>query len=206
MKNALQALLAHPYYQENLDWGRPRRGHPEGSLRRHIEDLEQNLRRILDLLQEGEEDRLRLLIHVHDICKPDAWTGVLSDDPNNHAYLAREFLTQFCQDPALLAMTQLHDDGYLLYTYFRGSYDLRIRFQDIRDRVGELDLFLLFNVIDACIPGKNPQALDWFLDQMARTHPVSPRVFEARQRLDPEPPLETERLEIWPTARPSESS
>ena len=41
-----QTIFAHlvtdPCYQGNLDWGEPRRGHPEGTVRAHIEEIERN--------------------------------------------------------------------------------------------------------------------------------------------------------------------
>jgi hypothetical protein len=37
------AVIADPEYQKNLDWGQSRPGHPEGTVRAHIAELEQNL-------------------------------------------------------------------------------------------------------------------------------------------------------------------
>ena len=39
----LQVVIVDPRYQERLDWGEPRAGHPEGTIRAHIGDLERNL-------------------------------------------------------------------------------------------------------------------------------------------------------------------
>jgi hypothetical protein len=168
--------MADPFYQLSLDWGRPRVGHPEGSLRNHIEDLERNLERIRGHLLVGEYERLHLLIHVHDICKPDAWTGVLSDHPNNHAYMARDLLALYCDDPVLLAITQLHDDGYHLYTYYRGAPDLSHRIRDVLNQVQDVELFLLFNLVDNCLPGKRPQPVDWLVERVGMLHPLSERI------------------------------
>ena len=175
---ALQKLISDRFYQGCLDWGRPRRGHPEGSLRNHIEDLEANLRQIRHHLQPGEHERLQLLIHVHDICKPEAWTGVLSDHPQNHALMARNYLANFCPDPVLLAITQFHDDGYHLYTYYRRSSDLQERLLRILKEVEDVELFLLFNLIDNCLPGKTLEPVSWLLQQVAPLCPLSPRVVD----------------------------
>lgn len=172
----LSKILADPMYQNSLDWGRPRRGHPEGSLRNHIEDLVANLERIREHLKEGEYERLLLLIHVHDICKPDAWTGVDSDHPQNHAYMARQYLAYYCQDPILLAITQAHDDGYLLYTYYRWADDLTARICRILMAVEDVELFLLFNLIDNCIPGKTVEPVDWFIERVGRLRDLPPRI------------------------------
>lgn len=182
-RHALDRLRALPLYQENLLWGMPRRGHPEGSLANHIAELEANLQEVGDLLLAGEEDKLRLLIHVHDICKPEAWVGVDSDHPHNHALLARRLLERVCPDPILLAITQFHDDGYLLYQYFRRSGDLRGRWNSVLCAVRDVDLFLLFFLIDSCTAGKHREPVDWVLEAVAQEVAVAPRVLQARRRL-----------------------
>lgn len=179
MLEALKHLRQLPYYQQNLPWGKPRRGHPEGSLANHIEDLETNLIAIRHLLREGEEDRLRLLIHVHDICKPEAWVGVDSDHPHNHALMARRLLEKLSDDRALLAITQYHDDGYTMYQYFRrvDAYTPRLR-RLIAD-VGDMQLFMLFFLIDSCTRGKHREPVDWWMNAVHQEHPLEPRVFQA---------------------------
>ena len=42
-ESVLDRIRADERYQRNLDWGRPRKGHPEGTVRRHIAELEHNL-------------------------------------------------------------------------------------------------------------------------------------------------------------------
>lgn len=182
-RQALEQLRALPLYQENRLWGTPRRGHPEGSLANHIDDLEANLQAIRELLVGEEEDKLRLLIHVHDICKPESWTGVDSDHPQNHALMARRLLERLCSDPVLLAITQRHDDGYLLYLYYRGSRDLRARLTGVLQAVCDIDLFLLFFLIDSCTAGKHSEPVDWVLAAVAQETVVSARVLQARRRL-----------------------
>lgn len=172
----LRQIQADTLYLESLDWGRPRRGHPEGSLRNHIQDLEANLERIQNHLLPGEYERLQLLIHVHDICKPDAWTGVDSDHPQNHAFLAREYLARFCDDRSLLAITQYHDDGYILYTYYRWADQLTARLCTLLKEVEDIELFVLFNLVDNCIPGKTTEPLDWFVERISRVAELSPRI------------------------------
>jgi hypothetical protein len=172
----LETLKNLPIYQENLNWGRPRRGHPEGSLANHIAQLEVNLELLQSLLKPGEEERLRLLIHVHDICKPDAWAGVDSDHPQNHAMLARRLLEEFCDDPVLLAITQFHDDGYTMYQYYKrvDSYGPRLR--KLLAEVGDVELFMLFFLIDSCTAGKRREPVEWWLHVVDQEHPLPPRI------------------------------
>lgn len=175
----LEALKNLPLYQENLNWGKPRRGHPEGTLANHIAELEANLERIEPLLGPGEEERLRLLIHVHDICKPEAWVGVDSDHPQNHALMARRLLEKLCDDPVLLAITQYHDDGYIMYQYFKRVDSYRPRLRKLLVEVGDVELFMLFFLIDSCTAGKRRDPVDWWLYVVNQEHPLSPRIWES---------------------------
>src|SRR6516225_8855630 len=111
----LDAIIADPRYQRNLDWGKPRRGHPEGTVRAHIAELERNLDRLAPRLSEEEHGKLRLLIHTHDTFKGEAESGVAITDPRSHASLARAFLAGHCDDADLLAMVQYHDEPYALW-------------------------------------------------------------------------------------------
>lgn len=182
-RNILRRVQEDPLYERNLGWGRPRAGHPEGTLQAHIEQLEANLARIRPELRDGEEERLRILVHVHDICKPQAATGVVSDDPSNHGYMASQFLALFCDDPALLKIAQRHDDGYMLYNYFRHSDELPQRLRHLLVDVLDPELFLLFACVDGCTPGKVAQPLAWFLEECDRVSPLSKRLFRCHHLL-----------------------
>jgi hypothetical protein len=57
-----------PRYLRNLDWGKARSGHPEGTIRAHIAEVDRNL----DKLSETDYWRLRVLIHTHDTFKAEA--------------------------------------------------------------------------------------------------------------------------------------
>ena len=81
-------------YQSNLDWGKPRPGHPEGTVRAHLIELEENLYRLRSHLSEEAYWKLKVLVHVHDTFKKDASKGVAIEDPRSHASLARRFLEE----------------------------------------------------------------------------------------------------------------
>ena len=103
-KDIFTRVRSDSRYQENLDWGKPRRGHPEGTMRAHIAELEGNLA-LLPVNRESETYwKLMVLIHVHDTFKKDSRSGVPISDPNSHASLARRFLSEYCRDADLLQM------------------------------------------------------------------------------------------------------
>lgn len=163
----LQQIVSDPRYRENIDWGKPRRGHPEGTVRAHIDELERNLDRLRPKLSDRDCERLRVLIHTHDTFKKDAHQGVPITDPRSHASLARAFLSEFCGDPDLLAIVQYHDEPYALWRQFhsRGSVN-QDRFDALLSVIRDWNLFLAFNIIDGCTEGKGRESLVWLFEQV----------------------------------------
>ncbi len=174
----LETVLHHPKYRENLDWGRPRPGHPEGSIRAHIDELERNLGALEVCSESVEFVKLRLLIHVHDTFKKDAKSGVAIADPRSHASLARAFLADLGGEDDLLAMVWLHDEPYALYrqAHQKGAANPE-RVQRLLETIQDWELFLKFIVIDGWTDGKSRAPLDWALRNLAE-----PRGLEARMR------------------------
>src|SRR5262245_48835831 len=109
------AITSDPRYLANLDWGEARPGHPEGTVRAHIAEIEQNLEALRPKLTAEECWKLKVLIHVHDSFKAQAQPGVAITDPRSHASLARAFLADYCDDADLLAMVQYHDEPIALF-------------------------------------------------------------------------------------------
>ncbi len=170
----LDAVTDDPHYQRNLDWGEPRPGHPEGTVRAHIAELERNLEHLVERghvsASGGDYWKLKVLIHTHDTFKPDsAGEGAVPiSHPRSHASLARTFLARLCDDEDLLTMTQLHDEPFALWNQrrSRGSYN-RERFRRLLDSVRDWELFARFLIVDGCTEGKSREPLRWFLREIA---------------------------------------
>jgi hypothetical protein len=160
-------ITSDPRYQANLDWGRPRRGHPEATIRAHIAELEGNLEKLKPSLSESDYWKLKLLIHVHDSVKPDCERCVAITHPKSHASLARAFLAEFCDDTDLLAIVQSHDEPYALFRQFkaRGTYD-ETRLARLLENIKDWNLFLSFVIIDGCTDGKSREPLRWFFGEI----------------------------------------
>jgi len=161
-------IAAHPRYQQNLDWGKARRGHPEGTVRAHIAELERNLEALKPRLSPNDYWRLKLLVHTHDLFKREAERGVPITHPKSHASLARAFLAEFCDDPDLLAMVQYHDEPYALFRQFtfKDAYNQQ-RFAALLSNIKDWNLFLAFTIVDGCTAGKEREPLRWLFDQVA---------------------------------------
>ena len=162
----LSSIRSDPAYEANLDWGKPRSGHPEGSIRKHIEELEDNLERIAPRLSGEKTEKLRVLIHTHDTFKPDAKPGVAIADPHSHASLARQFLSKYSSDPVLLNIVQLHDEPFAIWKKYRYGGDYTERLGRLLEAIEDWDLFLAFLIVDGCTDGKSTEPLDWFFAEI----------------------------------------
>lgn len=162
------SIVEDPHYQRNLDWGKPRRGHPEGTVRAHIEELEENLRRLPVEVGSDTYWKLKILIHVHDSFKAEATPKVPITHPASHASLARSFLSKYCSDTDLLAMTQFHDEAYALWRKIRYGGELNEhRLAKLLKAIKDWKLFLRFIVIDGSTRGKDRAPLEWSTAQIA---------------------------------------
>jgi hypothetical protein len=159
---ALEAVITDPSYLANLDWGEARPGHPEGTVRAHIAEIEPNLDILRPKLSDEDCWKLKLLIHTHDSFKAQSQPGVAIMDPKSHASLARAFLATHCDDPDLLAMVQYHDEPFALFRQFesKGKYNQE-RFSSLLAAIRDWNLFLAFNIIDGCTVGKSREPLFW---------------------------------------------
>jgi hypothetical protein len=166
-KTAFDALVTNPRYLQNLDWGKARRGHPEGSVRAHIGEIEPNLERLRPKLTETDYWKLKLLIHTHDSFKAESKAGVAISDPESHASLAKAFLAEFCADPDLLAMVQYHDEPFALWRQVESKGQCnQERFTALLRNIKDWNLFLAFSIIDGCTAGKSREPLLWLFQEV----------------------------------------
>lgn len=161
-------IVADPRYQANIDWGESRPGHPEGTVRAHIAEIERNLDVLKPRLSEHDYWKLKVLLHTHDSFKRDSERGVPITHPKSHASLARTFLAEFCHDEDLLAMVQYHDEPFALWRQVevKGSYN-QDRLATLLRNIKDWNLFLAFNIIDGCTEGKSREPLRWLFEQVA---------------------------------------
>ena len=157
-----ESIVADPRYLANLDWGESRPGHPEGTVRAHIAEIESNLERLKDRLSEADCWKLKILVHTHDSFKREADRGVPIAHLRSHASLARAFLAEFCSDDDLLAMIQYHDEPFALWRQVaaKGNFDSD-RLSALIRNVKDWNLFLAFAIIDGCTAGKDREPLRW---------------------------------------------
>jgi len=173
-----RALAADPALQEGLAWGKPRRGHPEGTVGAHVGDLLQTIERWGETGKRREE--LRFLAIVHDSMKNRVQNWRPRTGENHHATRARRFAERYTGDERLLATIEQHDRPYNLWRKMRrrGRPDDEA-LDEMLDRVPDLDLFVSFVELDGSTEGKNHEPLSWLKSELAQRG-----VFEADAERD----------------------
>ena len=155
-ETALERMLASdPALLRGLAWGRPRPGHPEGSVGSHVAE-------ILAAITEPPGRRrteLRFLALVHDACKHRVRYAAAYSPDNDHAVLARRFAERHTADARLLDTLELHDEPYRIWRTRAGGGHAAL--EALLGRIPDLPLFLRFVELDGSTRGKDPRPLAW---------------------------------------------
>jgi hypothetical protein len=162
-----RALLADPVLQEGLAWGKPRRGHPEGTVGAHVADLLETIDRWGESGKRREE--LRFLALVHDSLKYQVQHWRPKTGENHHAMRARRFAEGYVDDERLLAAIEQHDRPYNLWRKLRkrGRMDEH-GFSEMVERIPDMNLFLRFVALDGSTEGKTQEPIGWLKEELGR--------------------------------------
>jgi hypothetical protein len=158
-------IAADPEWRQGVEWGTPRRGHPEGAVKHHIAHVLANVD--CEAADEEERRRLRLAALVHDSFKYRAAEGTARvGSPGHHGSHAARFLERFVDDPELVELVRWHDEAFAAWFGLNRRGDRRRaeeRARALADRLGaSLPLYLSFFRADNGTRGKSREAVDWF--------------------------------------------
>lgn len=160
-------LIADPELRAGLAWGRPRRGHPEGSVGAHVADLLQTVDRWGETGARRAE--LRFLALVHDAMKYRVRDWLPKVGENHHATRARRFAERYTSDERLLSTIEQHDRPYALWRKLHrtGRID-ESGLERMLERIPDRDLFLRFVELDGSTDGKRPEPIEWLKEELSR--------------------------------------
>jgi hypothetical protein len=161
-----RAVSGAPELLRGLAHGKPRQGHPEGTVGAHVADLLE----MIDRDQTGaRRAELRFLSLVHDAMKYRVRDWLPKAGENHHAMRARRFAERYTDDERLLATIELHDRPYALWRRRgpdgRGDQSALDR---MLDRIPDIDLFARFVELDGSTDGKRPEPVRWLQDELRR--------------------------------------
>ncbi len=155
-------LLENPLFQEGLNWGKPRFGHPEGKVGYHVRDVLENVERQARTLEERQH--LRLIAIAHDTFKFREFE--LGRRVKHHGLMAREFMEAHISDAALLDIIELHDEAF--YCWRNAHLESQpliatLRLEKLLERLGDnLPLYFDFYKCDTQTGDKVQAPLYWF--------------------------------------------
>jgi hypothetical protein len=160
-------LIADPELRAGLAWGKPRSGHPEGSVGAHVADLLETVDRWGETGRRRDE--LRVLALVHDAMKYRVREWLPKVGENHHAMRASRFAERYTSDKRLLATIEQHDRPYALWRKLKrtGRVDARGMVRML-ERIPDQDLFVRFVELDGSTAGKNPEPVQWLKRELER--------------------------------------
>jgi hypothetical protein len=162
-------IVTDPEWVEGAAWGKPRRGHPEGSVGAHVAEVLANVDRVA--LDDEDRSRLRLVALLHDTFKHRVDVALPRTGENHHGVLARRFAERFVADEELLELIELHDEAYNAWVKGRFGHDwgrAEKRARRLLDRLGpSVELYLRFYRADNATGDKVRAPLLWF-EQLVR--------------------------------------
>lgn len=155
-----QAIIEHPLWLENIAYGVPRPGHPEGAIIFHIHDVLDNVESKYANSPYYEELRLITLIH-------DSFKGLVDRtkpkvNGNNHADYAAQFAHHLDLPSNIIEIIRYHDEVY----FSQRSNDIE-RLHRLIDRFeADLDLYTAFFICDTETGDKDTSRIQWFQEQI----------------------------------------
>ncbi|HKK73615.1 MAG TPA: hypothetical protein VJ953_00975 [Saprospiraceae bacterium] len=158
------SFLKDDEFIAGLDWGKPRYGHPEGQIYKHIRHVLNNIDRLG--ADHPLRPALRIVAFVHDTFKYKEDKSYPRDWSKHHSVYARKFLEKYTDDPAVITVTEHHDEAYhcwcLKFLYNQEELSNR-RLKKLLDNLGDFtQLYYLFFKCDTKTGDKNPSPLRWF--------------------------------------------
>ncbi|GAB4129643.1 MAG: hypothetical protein OHK0045_05010 [Raineya sp.] len=153
-------------WQEGLFFGKPRYGHPEGKIIRHIHEVLENVENLRPKISVEDYHNLRLITLIHDTFKHKVDESKPRVEANHHAYIARKFAERYISDTCVLDIIELHDEAYHAWRELackKKPERSQERLQNLLTRLGKnIELFYKFFVCDTQTGDKNQESLRWF--------------------------------------------
>lgn len=157
-------LLELPEFREGLNWGKPRFGHPEGKVGLHVREVLDNIEKLY--LKPAIRTKLRTLALVHDTFKFQEVKTMARGKRVHHGKIAREFMSKYTDDAALLDILELHDESFYIWRMLELKNDVHgamPRLKKLLESLGEsLPAYFLFFKCDTETGDKILAPLRWF--------------------------------------------
>lgn len=156
------AIITDPLFIQGVSWGVPRKGHPEGQVIYHIEEVLSNIDKYAE---NNTREKLRLIAIIHDTFKFKVDSTKSRSGENHHAMIARRFAENHISDGHVLDVIELHDEAYNAWVKGMNSdwEKAETRLEKLLDRLGDaLPLYCVFYRCDNETGNKRQDNYVWF--------------------------------------------
>lgn len=161
-------FIEDPEFKKGLLWGKPRRGHPEGEVYKHIREVLDNIDQ--QETTEIQRRQLRLIAFSHDSFKHLEDRSHPRNWDLHHSKIARRFMEKWTDDEVVLDIIEMHDDVYHIWRFFHLYHNTEKgerRKARFLERIGDnLQLYALFFRCDTLTGDKDQRPLKWFEETM----------------------------------------
>lgn len=160
------AIVNDAVFIEGAMYGKIRKGHPEGQVIYHIQEVLANIEKYYS----DDEDRedLRLIAIIHDTFKHKVDRNQPKVGENHHGMIARRFAQKYINNYGICKIIQLHDDAYNAWQkggrhgdWYQAERKANLLIQGL---ITEdcLDLYLKFYRCDNETGDKSQEDYEWF--------------------------------------------
>lgn len=161
-------LLLHPDVRQGLKWGKPRYGHPEGAVYRHVKEVLDNIDRLQ--VSAWEREQLRIIAFIHDTFKYKEDSNRPRNWNQHHAVLARRFMDNYIDDELTLMIIQWHDEAYYIWRDMvlnNKKERAHIRMKRLLEKLkNQTNLYYLFFFCDSKTGNKNTAPIYWIEENL----------------------------------------
>jgi hypothetical protein len=158
-------IISDTEFIEGAMYGRPRSGHPEGQIYKHILEVFRNI----DIFSISKEERkkLRFIALIHDTFKYKVDQTKPKVGGNHHGYISYMFATKYTSDGTILQIIKEHDTAYHIWRKSNRTGDWKWGQWTLLNFVKnlyDLDLYIQFMKCDTLTGTKTGKTLEWFND------------------------------------------
>lgn len=172
-----EQIISDKDFQQGFFFGKPRRGHPEGHVIKHIDEVLANVEKMYPYVSSQDYARLRLITLIHDTFKYKVDAPLPYMKANNtytkfsdHGWLARVFASKYLSDEGVLLVTEFHDEAY--FAWREGGWHNNWEKADerltklVQKMQNHLQLYYLFFKCDTSTGDKDPAPVLWFEEKL----------------------------------------
>ena len=175
-------IVTHSDFVDGCNYGKPRKGHPEGQVLYHVLEVLENVEKFYK--DDGDYESLRLIALIHDSFKYKVDRTKPKCGENHHGMIARRFAEYFVRNTKILNIIELHDEAY--NSWCKGDRDGKWDKAEVRakalikklESINAMELYIKFYCCDNNTGDKSQNNYDWFVEQCKRcSSPTAGGVF-----------------------------